>query len=92
MTLVNLAEKSLEVAELLALARHGPVLVLTPEGEEFVLAEADDFDVEVEALRGSQAFQQFLDDRSVRGPLIALDDLDREIEQDLGIQSAPPGQ
>lgn len=91
MTLINLAEHSPDVAELLALARRGPVLVLTPEGEEFVLAEADDFDAEVEALRASAAFQQFLDDRTTSPSQFSLEDIEREIEQELAAQpSARP--
>ena len=42
------------------------------EGQEFLLAEADDFEEEVEAFRKSVSFQQFLDKRfSIAAPVRA---------------------
>ena len=81
MKTVDLAQHKLDVEQLLALARQGPVLLLTAEGEEFCLAEADDFDREVEALRNSRAFQQFLDERSKDTRTIPLEELEEELEQ-----------
>jgi hypothetical protein len=81
MKTVDLAQHKLDVEQLLALARQGPVLLLTAEGEEFCVAEADDFDREVEALRNSRAFQQFLDERSKDTRTISLEDLEKELEQ-----------
>jgi hypothetical protein len=57
------------------------VLLLTAEGEEFCLAEADDFDREVEALLNSRAFQQFLDERSQDKRTIPLEELEKALEQ-----------
>jgi hypothetical protein len=57
------------------------VLLLTAEGEEFCVAEADDFDREVEALRNSRAFQQFLDERSKDKRTVSLEDLENAWEQ-----------
>jgi hypothetical protein len=51
------------------------------KGEEFCVAEADDFDREVEALRNSRAFQQFLDERSKDKRTIALEELEKALEQ-----------
>jgi hypothetical protein len=81
MKTVDLAQHTLDVEQLLALARQGPVLLLTAEGEEFCLAEADDFDREVEALRNSRAFQQFLDERSKYTRTIPLEELEEELEK-----------
>jgi hypothetical protein len=81
MKTVDLAQHKLDVEQLLALARQGPVLLLTAEGEEFCVAEADDFEKEVEALRNSQAFQQFLDERSKDTRTISLEELEKELEK-----------
>ena len=45
------------------MAHKEPVLVLTSDGEEFILSQADDFAREVEVLRNSQTFQKFLEER-----------------------------
>ena len=49
--------------------------------EEFCVAEADDFEKEVEALRNSQAFQQFLDERSKDKRTISLEELEKALKQ-----------
>jgi PHD/YefM family antitoxin component YafN of YafNO toxin-antitoxin module len=51
MRAVNLAEEPLDLAAVLKLAGQDPVLLLTPDGKELVLTEADDFERAVEGLR-----------------------------------------
>ena len=80
MKTIDLTQQKLDVEQLLDLARQGPVLLLTSDGEEFCVAEADDFEKEVEALRNSRAFQHFLDERSKDKRTIPLDDLEKELE------------
>ena len=65
------------------MAREEPVLVLTSDGEEFILSQADDFDKEVEALRNSQTFQKFLEERPLCKARIPLSEIEREIDEDL---------
>jgi hypothetical protein len=48
-----------------------------------MLTEADDFEREVEGLRRSQAFQHFLEERSKDQRRIPLEEIEREIEQEL---------
>ncbi len=50
---------------------------------EFLISEADDFDQEVATLRESQAFQRFLEQRRVEPAHISLDELEREIDEEL---------
>jgi PHD/YefM family antitoxin component YafN of YafNO toxin-antitoxin module len=50
MKTIDLIEEKLNLEALLNLARKEPVVLLTADGKEFVLAEADDFEREVEAL------------------------------------------
>ena len=80
MKTIDLTQQKLDVEQLLDLARQGPVLLLTSEGEEFCVAEADDFEQEVEALRSSRAFQHFLDERSKDKHTIPLEELEKELE------------
>ena len=56
--------------------------------EIVLLAEADDFDREVEMLRASPTFQKFLDERSRSTRRIALEQVEAEIEQQLQEQKS----
>lgn len=89
MKTVNLEEEKLDLEAVIQLARQEPVVLLTADGREFVLAEADDFEQEVEALRSSQAFQRFLDERSQSTGRIPLEEIEAEIEQELAVQRRP---
>jgi hypothetical protein len=83
MKMVHLQEEKLDLETALTMAQQEPVMLLTEDGRQFVLAEADDFDQEVEALRKSQAFQQFLDERSRSPHRIPLEEIEAEIEHEL---------
>jgi len=65
------------------MASREPLLLVTPDGKEFCIAEADDFEREVDALRGSRAFQRFLDERSASIRRLPLEEIEAEIEQEL---------
>lgn len=83
MKTVDLTQEQVDLASLLLLAQNEPILLLTAEGQQFLLSEADDFEQEVEALRASKSFQQFLDERSAGRKKISLDELELEIEREL---------
>jgi hypothetical protein len=74
-----------DLLELLRYARQEPVLLLTADGGEFLLSEADDFEAEVASLRASPAFQQFLDERSRRQRRFSIDEIEGEIDQELAL-------
>lgn len=83
MKTIDLVEEKLNLETLLNLARKEPVVLLTADGKEFVLAEADDFEREVEALRGSQAFQCFLEERSKSASRVALEEIEADIDREI---------
>ena len=89
MRTINLTEEKLDLEALIKLASREPVMLLTADGREFVLAEADDFDSEVAALRASPAFQRFLDERSRSAGRISLEESETEIDRDLAAQRKP---
>lgn len=86
MKTVNLEEEKMNLKEVINLARKEPVLLLTPDGEEFFISEADDFEKEVETLRRSTAFQRFLDERSECKHRVPLEEIEKEIEKELAGQ------
>jgi hypothetical protein len=86
MRTIELDKEPLDLETAIKLASQEPVLLVTPEGKEFCLAEADDFEREVETLRGSQAFQRFLEERAASTKRIPLEEIEAEIEQELAAQ------
>jgi hypothetical protein len=82
MKTIDLDTAKLDLASVIDMAKQEPLL-LTADGQEFLMSLADDFDKEVEALRRSQAFQRFLDERSACSRRISLEDVEAEIEQEL---------
>jgi hypothetical protein len=78
---IDLGQQSVELSAVIDWARQEPVLLVAPDGREFCLAEADDFDEEVETLRQSRAFQEFLDARSACPQRIRLEDIERELQE-----------
>ena len=64
MRTVDLSTKAPTLQDLLELAGEGALILRTPDGREFVLAEADDFDKEIELVRQNQELMQFLEQRS----------------------------
>jgi hypothetical protein len=69
-----------------ALAGQRVSRLLAADGQEFFVTLADDFEQEVEALRQSQAFQRFLDERSLSPRRVPLEQIAAEIERELAAQ------
>ena len=81
MKTVDLGQQDVDLSAVLDWARQEPVLLVAPDGQEFCLAEADDFEREVETLRQSRAFQDFLDVRSACPRRIPLEEIERELQE-----------
>jgi PHD/YefM family antitoxin component YafN of YafNO toxin-antitoxin module len=86
MKTVNLKDEKLDLETVINLARKETVVLLTSDGKEFVIAEADDFEQEVAALRNSRAFQRFLAERSQSIRRIPLEEIEAEIERELAAE------
>jgi small nuclear ribonucleoprotein (snRNP)-like protein len=66
------------LSQILAQAEDENVIVRTPEGREFVVAELDDFDRELELTRNNAEFMRLLDERSKEKAVYSADDIRRE--------------
>ena len=55
------------------------MIINTPQGKQFVLAELDDFELEVEQLKNSKEFMAFLDQRSKERDTTSIEELRREL-------------
>jgi hypothetical protein len=64
MKAIDLATAAPTLAEVLDLAGQENLILRTPEGREFVLAEIDDFAVEVALVRQNDALMQLLAERA----------------------------
>lgn len=80
MKTIDLADERMDIAAIIAIASDEPVILLTPDGREFFVSEADDFDTEVATLRASETFQRFLDERSQSRRRIPLEEIEAELE------------
>ena len=64
MKTIDLSEETPTLRELLEIASDENILLRTPEGREFVFAEVEYFDKEVELVRQHEELMQFLNERS----------------------------
>lgn len=69
------------VKELLELASDENVILRTSEGREFILAEIDDFDRELDLIRQNDELLEFLRLRSSEDPTLTLS----EVREKLGL-------
>jgi PHD/YefM family antitoxin component YafN of YafNO toxin-antitoxin module len=83
MKTIDLQKEKLDLQAVISFAEQEPVLLLTTNGKEFFISEADDFEKEVEELRASAAFQKFLDQRSASKVRIPLEEIEKEIDEEL---------
>lgn len=89
MNVIDLTQQHLDILHALELAHDSPLVLIAPDGREYVLAEADDFDREVELLRASPAFQQFLDERlAAKHRRRPITDVLRDIEAEIAREHA----
>jgi hypothetical protein len=87
MITLDLRDRDVTLEELLQFASSDSVLIRAPDGQEFVLESADEFDREVATLGRSEKFMEFLASRSREAGTVALDDLKKELE---GKDDKPP--
>jgi hypothetical protein len=73
MKTLDLTERQITLEDLLGWARTDSVLIRAPDGHEFILEEADDFEREVTTLGSSEKFMQFLRERSQEQATVPLD-------------------
>ena len=75
MKTIDLGKEQPSLADVLTLAKLGPVVIHSAPGEDYLLEPADDFDREVAALAGSEKFLSFLQARSNEGGDIPINEV-----------------
>ena len=84
MKTIKVTENSLNLEAILNLTSKENILLETPEGREFVLAEIENFDREVELTRQNQELMNFLDERSREQKTVTLN----QVRQQLGLENS----
>ena len=79
---IDLLKEHPDLSKVIHLAEKEFVLLVAPNGHQLILAEADDFDAEVGALRNSRRFQQFLDERMGSESRIPIEEIEKEIRKE----------
>jgi len=79
MKAIDLSSAAPTLSEVLELAENENVIVRTPEGREFVVAEIDDFEKEVAAAARNPELTKLLSERSAEKARLSLDEVKRRL-------------
>ncbi len=77
---INLATEKLTLKRLLQLAGEQNIVLRTPEGRAFVLAEIDDFADEVARTARNESLMELLDERSREAPAYSLEEIGKKLK------------
>lgn len=80
MITLDLRHQQVTLEELFRVARSESVLIVTDEGQEYILEAADEFDREVAELGKSEKFMAFLAERRKEAGRIPLEDIERRLK------------
>ncbi len=81
MITVDLRQTPITINELLQLASADPVLIVGPDGNEFVVEAADAFEGEVAELGQSGSFMAFLAERSREPGSVPLQEIEQRLAE-----------
>jgi hypothetical protein len=79
MKTIKVSQRSKAVTALLEQARRQNVIIRSPEGKEFILAEIDDFNREIELTRQNRQLMKLLDARGKQKRTVSLAEAKRRL-------------
>lgn len=82
MKTVKISTKAKTINSLLKKAQRGRLILRSPEGQEFILAEVDDFNREIELTRQNKALMKFLDARGKQTQTINASEMKNQLGLD----------
>jgi hypothetical protein len=74
MKTITISRRARSVHTLLKRARRENLILRSPEGEEFILAEIDDFNREIELTRQNRALMKFLEARARQTETVSFEE------------------
>jgi hypothetical protein len=81
MKAIEVMQDSPTLTEILDLASEENIILRTPEGRRYVLAEIDDFAEEIEAVRRNASLMRLLDDRSKEPAVLTLGQVREQLQK-----------
>lgn len=82
MKTLNVSTKAKSIKALLKKAQRGGLILRSPEGQEFILAEIDDFNREIELTRQNKALMKLLDARGKQIKTVKSAELKKQLGLD----------
>ncbi len=82
MKTVNIPTQATTVTSLLKKAQRGGLILRSPEGQEFILAEIDDFNREIELTRQNKSLMKLLDARGKQSKTVKAADVKKQLGLD----------
>ena len=82
MKTVNIPTQAKTVTSLLKKAQRGGLILRSPDGQEFILAEIDDFKREIELTRHNKALMKLLDSRGKQTKTFKASDVKKQLGLD----------
>jgi len=79
MKTIELSDNMPNLKEMLKLASEENIILKTPNGREFVLAEVDDFDREIELIRQNRELMNFLEERSKETKVFTINQVKQQL-------------
>jgi hypothetical protein len=76
---VNVSTKEKTINSLLKKAQRGGLILRSPEGQEFILAEISDFNREIELTRQNKALMRLLDARGKQSKTFKASEVKKQI-------------
>ncbi len=80
MKTIKVSKQSKTLNALLKRARNGNVILRSAEGEEFILAEIDDFNREIELTRQNKQLMKLLESRARQKETLSLEETKRLLD------------
>lgn len=82
MKTIKVSKQSKTLNALLKRARHENVILRSAEGDEFILAEIDDFTREIELARQNKQLMKLLEARATKKATISVEEAKRRLGLD----------
>ena len=82
MKTVNIPTQARTVTSLLKKAQRGGLILRSPKGQEFILAEIDDFNREIDLTRQNKALMKFLDARGKQTKTVRSGEMRKQLGLD----------
>jgi hypothetical protein len=79
MKTVTVSRRARGINALLKRARKENLVIRAADGDEFILAEIDDFDREIELTRQNKKLMRFLEGRGKQTKTISLEDVEAQL-------------